>query len=254
MDAYTKLMTTITSKYDCDEVEQSENVISLYDLVTLLDKEMEPYRTLKMENEFRDKINADRTILQRVGLFRKKAVIDQQCEYVHTSVSEDKSSITIGFGINFLTSGNIVLYKDFDSDEIYFANFSEKDRDFVSKYISEIYGIFGILEEYGTLFPYEENKGRANVSQEFCDGLLNVSVSIDSFGRITPIIVPCRGLDLEKVYAREWYSRESIATYVDNMQDTILKRIPVEVSNLNESFRILVERAKDKENTHRLTK
>lgn len=254
MDAYTKLMTTITSKYDCDQVEQSENVISLYDLVAILDKEMEPLRKIKMEDGFRKKINADRTIFQRVGLFKKEAIINKKCEYVYTDASGDRSSITIGFGSVPKIVEVIELRKDFGSEEIYFSSFSKKDREFVNKYISDIYEIFGVLEEYGGLFPYENDKGRLNACQEFGDGLFDVSVSIDSFGRVTPTLVLCKGLGLEQIYAREWCSRESIATYVNNMQDDILKRIPIEISNLNESFKTLVERSKDKENTHKLIK
>ena len=39
MDSYTKLMTSIDEKYSGEEVEQSENIISLYDLVKMLEEE-----------------------------------------------------------------------------------------------------------------------------------------------------------------------------------------------------------------------
>lgn len=44
MDSYTKLITSIDEKYSGEEIEQTENIVSLYDLVTILSEEMEPLR------------------------------------------------------------------------------------------------------------------------------------------------------------------------------------------------------------------
>lgn len=242
MDSYTKLITSIDEKYEDNGVEQTENIISLYDLVTILSEEMEPLRKLKMDKEFQNKINNDRTILQRIGLFRTRTVVDKKCKGGYTEVGENRSSISL----NFEDKGNVlgthvVLFKDFDSDELYFADFCLKDREFVEKYISDIYGIFAILEQYGTLFPYEEKKGRTGLSQEFSDGLLSVTVKLDTWGRVTPSIVPCKGIDTDNLYTREWYNRETVSKHVYAMQEQILRTIPVEISSLNEVYRKLVE-------------
>lgn len=242
MDSYTKLITSIDEKYEDNGVEQTENIISLYDLVTILSEEMEPLRKLKMDKEFQNKINNDRTILQRIGLFRTRTVVDKKCKGGYTEVGENRSSISL----NFEDKGNVlgthvVLFKDFDSDEIYFADFCSKDREFVEKYISDIYGIFAILEQYGTLFPYEEKKGRTGLEQEFNDGLLSVTVKLDTWGRVTPSIVPCKGIDSDSLYTREWYSRETVSKHVEGMKDKVLRNIPVEISSLNEAYKKIVE-------------
>lgn len=243
MDSYTKLMTSIDEKYSGEEVEQSENIISLYDLVKMLEDEMEPLRTLKLEKDFYNKINADRTVFQRIGLFRKKAVINQKCTGGYTETGEKRSTISVHFDNGKDLGAHVVLYKDFDSDEIYFADFCIKDREFVEKYISDIYGIFAILEAYGTLFPYEEKKGRTGLSQEFADGLLSIKVSLDTYGRVTPLILPVKEADPDNLYVRTWYSRETVSEHVNNMSEDILRRIPVEISSLNEVYKMLVERA-----------
>lgn len=243
MDSYTKLMTSIDEKYSGEEVEQSENIISLYDLVKMLEEEMEPLRKLKLDDEFYNKINADRTVFQRIGLFRKKAVVNQKCTGGYTDTGEDRSKISVHFDNGKDLGTHVVLYKDFGSDEIYFDDFCLKDRGFVEKYISDIYGIFAILESYGTLFPYEEKKGRTGLSQEFDDGLLNIKVSLDTYGRVTPLILPVKGTDPDNLYARAWYSRETVSEHVNNMSEDILRRIPVEISSLNEVYKMLVERA-----------
>ena len=241
MDSYTKLITSIDEKYEDNGVEQTENIISLYDLVTILSEEMEPLGKLKMDKEFQNKINRDRTIFQRIGLFKRKEVINKKCTGGYTEVSENRSTISLGFDNGQALGVHVVLYKDFDSDELYFADFCLKDREFVEKYISDIYAIFAILEQYGTLFPYEEKKGRTGLSQEFSDGLLSVTVKLDTWGRVTPSIVPCKGIDSDKLYTREWYSRETVSKHVYAMQEQILRTIPVEISSLNEVYRKLVE-------------
>ena len=254
MDKYTELMNRIDTKYSGEEIEQTENVISLYDLVTILSEEMEPLRKLKMDKEFQNKINRDRTILQRIGLFKRKEVINKKCTGGYTEVSENRSTISLGFDNGQALGVHVVLYKDFDSDELYFADFCLKDREFVEKYISDIYGIFAILEQYGTLFPYEEKKGRTGLSQEFSDGLLSVTVKLDTWGRVIPFIVPCKGVDSDNLYTREWYSRETVSKHVEGMKDKVLRNIPVEISSLNEVYRKLVEDGLAKRNAVKLGK
>lgn len=244
MDSYTKLLTSIDNKYSNGSVEQSENIISLYDLVTILQEEMEPLRKVKIGKEFQDKINADRTIFQRIGLFKKRAIVNKKCTGGYTETGQTSSKISLCFEEKGQGLGtHIVLHKDFDSDEIYFADFCVKDREFVERYISDIYEIFAVLEEYGTLFPYEEKKGRCGIKQDFSDGLLDVSVSLDNWGRVSTGIVPSKGNDPENLYTRTWYSRETISKHVDEMSEQILRSIPIEISGLDKVFRMLVERA-----------
>ncbi len=86
MDSYTELKNKIDSRYSDSYVTQTENVISLYDLITMLEEEMEPLRRVKMGKDFQNQINADRTITQRIGLFKKRAVVDNKCTGTYTSV------------------------------------------------------------------------------------------------------------------------------------------------------------------------
>lgn len=255
MDKYTELKGKIDSKYSNGLVQQSENIISLYDLITMLKEEMEPLRKVKIDKEFQEKIDADRTIFQRIGLFKKQAIVKGKCNGGYTSVEQNRSTISLHFEEkNSSFDRCIVLHKDFDSQEIYFADFCYKDRDFVTKYISEIYGIFAVLENYGTIFPYEEKKGRIGITQEFNDELLSVTVNLDTFGRVSTSIVPTKDNDPDGVYTRDWYSRETISKHVDGMSEQILRSIPIEISSLNEVYKTLVERAIGKRQAKLLAK
>ncbi len=243
MDSYTRLKNKIDSRYSDSYVTQTENVISLYDLITMLEEEMEPLRRVKMGKDFQNQINADRTITQRIGLFKKRDVVDNKCTGTYTSVGETSSELTIHFDDKNQSLGRYMcLYKDFDSDEIYFSNYGLKDRDFVTKYISEIYEIFGILEEYGRMFPLTD-KARKGFGQQFTDGVLDVEVTLDTYGRVSDTITPSEAVDPDKIYTREWYSRDTISKHVQDMRVQVLSSIPVEISNLNIVFKRLVEQA-----------
>ncbi len=243
MDSYTKLKTKIDEKYSEGYVQQSENIISLYDLITILESEMKPLRKIQLGKEFQEQINADRTILQRIGLFKKQEVIDKKCTGYYTCVGEKRSELTIHFEDKSRNIGNYIsLYKDFDSDEIYFSDYGLKDRDFVTKYISEIYGIFAILEEYGTLFPFKDG-ARKSIGQQFSDGVLDVKVVLDYFGRVSDTITPSESTDPDKLYTREWYNRETISKFVKDRRIQVLSSIPVEINCLNIVFKRLVEKA-----------
>jgi hypothetical protein len=116
MDKYTELKGKIDSKYSNGLVQQSENIISLYDLITMLKEEMEPLRKVKIDKEFQEKINADRTIFQRIGLFKKQAVVKGKCNGGYTSVEQNRSTISLHFEEkNSSFDRCIVLHKDFDT-------------------------------------------------------------------------------------------------------------------------------------------
>ena len=82
MDKYNELKERIDFKYTGREVEQTENIISLFDLYVLLVDEMRELKDVKDLDWFKEKINNDRTFFKRFGLFRKKAIVDQKCDFV----------------------------------------------------------------------------------------------------------------------------------------------------------------------------
>lgn len=242
MDKYTELMQKIQSQYSGEEVEQTDNIISLYDLYTILKEEMEQLNKIKTGKDLQNKINADRTFFKRMGLFKRQADIDKKCIGVYTDIGETRSEIMFSFENKQSALGtHLSLYKDLDSDELYFGDFSLKDRGFVEKYLSDIYGIYAILESYGTLFPYEKEKGRQSLKQGFDDGVLSVTITCDTYGRVSGQIFPSKGVDTDNLYTRAWYTRQTIASYVEENSADILSKIPVEISSLNEVYRKLVE-------------
>lgn len=254
MDKYIELMNRINTKYSGEEVEQTENIISLWDLVSILKEEMQPFYEVRLGHGLRDKINKDRNILQRMGILRRNA-LDNECRSAYTGISENRNEISIAFKESGSTvDSSLIIIKDRDSDELYFADFSLKDRDFVTKYLSEIYHTFAVLEQYVTLFPYEKSKGRLSIEQNFNDGVLTFTITCDTYGRVNTKVEPSVGADPDKLYKRTWYNREKVSDYVNGNAEEIMRRIPVQISELEQGFKKLVEDNLSKKNAMKYRK
>lgn len=248
MDKYIELMNKINAKYSGEEVEQTENIISLWDLVNILKEEMQPFYDVRLGHDLRDKINGDRNILQRIGILRRNA-LDNECRSAYTYMSENSNEISIAFKTQSAAmDSHLVIIKDRGSDELYFADFSLKDRDFVTKYLSEIYHTFAVIEEYVTLFPYEKSKGRLSLEQSFNDGVLTFTVTCDTYGRVNTKVEPSKGADPDNLYKRTWYNREKVSDYVEDNTEEIMRRIPVQISELDQVYRKLIEDNLSKKN------
>lgn len=155
MDEYTRFKQDLDKKYiEPDGIEKSEGVISLYDLIDILETGFDNLKLTIDGSELRDQINQDRTVLQRINLFKKKRVIDKKCTSVISNFNKNKCRISFGFEDSGRSMGSrfVVLIKERDSDELYFESDYFADKEFATKYVSEIYGMFAVLEEYATYF------------------------------------------------------------------------------------------------------
>ena len=257
MDEYTRFKQDLDKKYiEPDGIEKSEGVISLYDLIDLLETGFDNLKLTIDGSELRDQINQDRTVLQRINLFKKKRVIDKKCTSVISNFNKNKCRISFGFEDSGRSMGSrfVVLIKERDSDELYFESDYFADKEFATKYVSEIYGMFAVLEEYATYFPQNEKGETTSITQVFDDGTLAVEVSVYRNGTVHYSITPSKEYDPTKVFNREWLSRVKLSTYVEENDIDILDNIPVEISSLNDAFRSMVEADIEKEKSASLIK
>ncbi len=243
MDRYDELKRTIDKKYTDREVECHDNIINLYELYHILTDEIAPYRTVMDGSEIQRKINADRTIIEKLGMFKKRSVVRNKCTSAICSVKSNSSRICFGFEDKKVSMGSkfTAIVKDFDSDEIYFDKYTDVDKAFVEKYISEIYEMFAVLEEYGQLFPYDEKEGRNVLKQSFDDGVLNITISLDLYGRVKYDIRLSEKVGSMDLYNRDWLNRESIRDYVERSIKRIFMSIPININDLNDTYKLLVE-------------
>ena len=257
MDEYTRFKQDLDKKYrEPDGIEQRDGVISLYDLIDILEMGFDDLKLTMDGSALRNQINQDRTVLQRINLFKKKRVIDKKCTSIISSFNKDKCRISFGFEDSSRSMGSrfVVLIKDKGSDELYFESDYFADKEFATKYVSEIYGMFAVLEEYATYFPQNEKGETSSITQTFDDGTLAVEVSVYRNGTVHYTITPSKDYDPSKVFNREWLSRVKLSAYVEDNDIDILDNIPVEISSLNDAFRAMVEADLEKEKSASLTK
>ena len=76
MDKYTEFKDTLDKKYiEPTGVMKSEGVISLGDLISLLEKGFDELKVVMDGSNLKSQINGDRTFMQRFGLFKMKSEV-----------------------------------------------------------------------------------------------------------------------------------------------------------------------------------
>lgn len=254
MDEYTRLRNELESYMEMPDIEMDKNQLSLYDLYRIVDTKLEELRRIQFDSDFKDEINKDQRKIGR--LFKKKVnVSDHACKKITSLCNGKKSEITFRFDAphSYFGSEALSIYKDIDSDEIYFGH-SKTDKPFVEKYYDRICDFFSILEEFSALYQGGVGSCGEDNKQVFSDGFLDIKLSYDTYGRvyITPIINSHS--DPERIYNREWLKRQTLSEYVKENQDTILKKIPAKISELNYTTKTIVENYLSKINAPQLIK
>lgn len=250
MDKYTEFKDTLDKKYiEPTGVMKSEGVISLGDLISLLEKGFDELKVVMDGSNLKSQINGDRTFMQRFGLFKMKSrsVINNECTSIISNFNNDKCRISFGFATRSRTGSEfVVLIKERGSDELYFEHDFFADKEFADNYVSEIYGMFAVLEDYATYYPNNEKKEVTSIVQKFDDGVLAVTVSVYTDGTVHYSILPSEGTDPDKIFTREWLNRVKLSSYVKDNEVDILENIPVEIASLNDAFRSVVEKELEK--------
>lgn len=257
MDRYTEIKETIDKKYiEPEGVERTEEVVSLFDLIDMLEMKFDDLRIVMKGDYLKDQINADRTVLQRIGLFKKEKVINKKCTSVISTLGKKKTRISFGFEDKSRSMGSrfVVLMKDRDSDELYFESDYFSDKEFASKYVGEIFEMFSVLEEYAPLYSVNGKGEITAITQTLEDELFSVNISVSPSGSVQYTIALKKALDQDAIYNREWLSRVKLKSYVEQHALRVLDNIVVPVDKLNDVFRNVVEQDMVKGNAAILAK
>lgn len=243
MDEYTRLKIKIESYLDKPDVEMSENEISMYDLHQIVDSRLAELRSIQVDPKLKDEINKNLIGKKIRKIFKKnKSSAGKICSCIMSSCDSQKSVITFGFEHSSSTIKNYFLkvYKDIDSDQIYFGEFYT-DKEFVEEYYDQISEYFRILEEFNSLYQSRVGTSGQGAKQVFSDGFLDVSFSYDTLGRTCVLTTLNPKVDPEKIYLREWLKRKTLSDYIKENEETILRKIPININELNYTTKTIVE-------------
>lgn len=254
MDRYTEIKEIIDKKYvEPDGVERTEEFVSLFDLIDMLEMKFDDLKIVMKGDYLKEQINADRTVFQRIGLFKKEKVINKKCTSIISTMGKKKTRISFGFE-DYKKHNFVVLMKDRDLDELYFESDYFSDKEFATKYVGEIYEMFAVLEEYAPLYPVNGKGEITAITQTIEDELFSVTISVYPNGSVHYTINLKKSLDQDSIYNREWLNRVKLKSYVDQHSLRVLDNIVVPVTKLSVVFRTVVEQDMVKGNAAILAK
>lgn len=239
MNEYQRLETKLTSYLARQEVIRTNNIISFYDLYKALDDKFKVLRGIQFNSDLITKINSNSSKDKKK---KEKDFIINTLDSILATTEKATSKITFFYGIG----GNpktFTLLKDFDDDDIYFSSNTTPNKEFVKTYYQDITSIFKILEEYAKLTKGDIgiNADNGNLKpMTFTDGFLTISIIYEGYGKINTDISINLKEDKNAVYKKEWYTRKRLADFVDENSEEILKKIPVNISDITNPYREIV--------------
>ncbi len=255
MDEYTRLLTRLGEYLTMPDVEMTDDVISGYDLYRIVDDKLQQLRAIEFDSTFKDDINRDSIITRKIGrIFKRSAQIQgHKCNHERAEHDGKTGKITLSFDSpNSRFDEFLEINKDIDSDEIYFGSY-KSNREFVEKYYDRLMDIFSTLEEFQKLYQNSIGLNGGSKSLVFSDSFLDMTFKYDTYGRIDIDLKISADEDRENMYHREWYKRKTLASFVTENRDEILKRIPINVSELDYTCQNIVKDYQTSKQ-HQLTK
>lgn len=232
MNEYQRLEAKLINYLSRTEIKRTDSIISFYDLYKTIEDKFKILRNIQLDNQLIDKINKDN--LQT----RSTEFVTHYLDNILATTEGTTSKITFFYGMG-RNPETFTILKDFDDNDIYFSSNTKPNKDFITKYYEDIIFIFKNLEDYAKL-----TKGDIGINKEnpnlrpmlFTDGFLTISINYSNYGQVSTEITINKEEDQTAIYKREWYTRKKLADFVSENSDEILKKIPVNISDLNPSY------------------
>lgn len=234
MNEYQRLETKLISYLSREEVKKTANTISFYDLYKSLEEKFKALKDIQLNNGLINKINSDNAKNKRK---KSQDFIIKELDSVLSTTENNTSKITFFYGTGYHPETFTIL-KDFDDDDIYYSSTTKPNEEFISHYYEDIISIFNTLEEYAKLTKGDIgiNKENSNLQpMVFTDGFLTISIIYGNYGQINTDITISTKEDQNSLYKREWYTRKKLSDIVSENSDEILKKIPINIADLNTS-------------------
>ena len=230
MSEYQRLETKITSYLKRNNIKSTQNIISFYDLYKALENKFSELKEVQVNSKLIEKINKDNTIYTKI------------LDNILATTSNNTSKITFFYGIGSHPETFTIL-KDFDDNDIYFDKDTTPNKPFITKYYDDIMFIFHTLESFSEIMKIDIGLTSENDKLKpivFTDGFLTLKINYDVYGNVNTNISINSKEDTTGIYQREWFTRKKLSELVSENNDEILKKIPINVKDLDVKYQNLV--------------
>jgi len=254
MDKYDELKQKIESYQNLPDVEISQEKISVYDLHLLIENRLEEIRDLRnYKKDNVEEINKG-NFFRRATKFLKKnpSYSDYFCTALIPQCFGNYSNISFYFKDKkgYRNFSILDVCKEMGSNQIYFGRSSIKDPEFVAQNIDYINHIFDALESAYVLFNGQNEK-----KELLTDDFFKVDLKYErSFGRVEMSISLNKECDKEDIFNRNWATRQTLSELVNENCEMILKKISVNINELDPTTQTIVKESLSKINAPQLIK
>lgn len=243
MQEYTKLLEIVKSYIQDDNNPEVENgKISLYDLYYVIDESVKELYKEKEAKKLIAKIKKE--IAKKKGNFLTKKEILKENLSVRLGANDKSVYISIRNEVGTV----YLIVKDLNSNNIYVKNLisnnfslTKAQKEILDKHYEEIREILAALEEYKNIFGADYLNFSKN-DQQFSDGVMDVRIICDSFGRVKSKININKKIDPQEISSINYVNKEIIQNTIDNNKFKILKKVVVNKEDLNESYKKMIKR------------
>lgn len=237
MDNYEILLNEINdylNKREINNEDASSEIISLYDLLKIVDNELQDFRNILTNS----------LLSKKLKLASKLSPFVNECSI---TVDTYRENPCINFRQKHDYYNPFKIFKGKNINDIYFGNYhNNKEGKFFKNFVKKNYDT--ILETFQVIEEYIELLGSINTfSSTFIDNLFKIEISIYSEGEVRFILSLNQEHPLKEEYKKQWYQRENICDYVERNKAEILKRFSVVPRNLEEPFNKIYNKSKEKQ-------
>lgn len=229
MEKYNNLKRQIIEYYQKDEVESTDQIVSMYDLVQALkDDREEAYRKIVLENNLE-------TILNKKRNLKQKYIYNSEYSVDYFNGYDDECHEIIVHLCDKLECYHFHYRRVKESKQIYIG-YTEL-LSIAKKILSDNYDIinqkFDAIDKYNYIF-------NRVISFRTEDELYSVKVILHSSGLETEIDTSNK--ELSEIFDRTYYTLKRLSDMKVEEKNEILKRIPVKVEKLPEEFKVCVNK------------
>lgn len=233
MDNYDLLLNEIKLFLSQEEIKEQDTnveVISLYDLYSIINKELEELRNITQDSELNKKIKKSKLY---TSLFNKSF-----SSRVAARKEDSSIDLVMYFDKHYWTT--FTIYKDKGSDQLRLSQAKNENNKCFYNIIKKHYDL--IMEILNKLENYVELLGDLTINESsYTYNLFNVELNFDYNGNVKFKININKNHKLSSEYNKVWYKREIICDFVQRHQEDILKRLPISIYELTGNFKVLYE-------------